>query len=138
MKVCGKGHGLALKHRPNWPRKLGKKTIHDKSIPLPQLLADSHLPFLDEGFWRAICDCKTEPNSRTNSLPDAPSVFFPRLFTSEKSKSVRKIAAQRKFRIRCQPMAIFSTSLGPHLLGSVEYQPTGTKNNIHKTLSPNI
>jgi len=39
-----------MEQRSNRVQKLRKKSIHDKSIPLPQLLADSHLPFLDERF----------------------------------------------------------------------------------------
>lgn len=50
MKNRGNGHDLAMEQRSNRVQKLRKKSIHDKSIPLPQLLADSHLPFLDERF----------------------------------------------------------------------------------------
>ena len=58
MKNRGKGRDLAMQNRPNRARKLGKKTFHDKSIPPPQLLSDSHLPFLHEDFLHGHLNCK--------------------------------------------------------------------------------
>lgn len=50
IKKRNSGHDLAREHRSNRAPKIGKKRPQYKPIPLSHLLADSHLPFLHEGF----------------------------------------------------------------------------------------
>jgi hypothetical protein len=50
MKNRGLRARQAVKHSANRARKLAKKSLLYKPISPPLLLADSHLPFLHEGF----------------------------------------------------------------------------------------
>jgi hypothetical protein len=76
MKNRGIRARQAVKQSANRARKLGKKCILYKPISPPLLLADSHLPFLHEGFLHGRSRLSRRPKFTPKNRCDAPTKDF--------------------------------------------------------------